>query len=141
MFDPTTVAHIEPSPPSVQRSRRPRSARRHYRNDQRAAVVRAITAARLYATGQVSTLREAATGCGSCPQYVAAAVILLKTENLTLLSEVLNGHMPLLVAAKRVSSVAKLVAAFRTADAEDRIAFGAAVGVANVWDSVIVPQL
>ena len=42
-----------------QAKRRNRSPRRHFQNGQRAAVVRATAAARLYATGQAPTLTRA----------------------------------------------------------------------------------
>jgi hypothetical protein len=103
--------------------------------------LRAITAARLYATGQIPTLAKAATACGSCRPYVAAAVILLKAENASLLSRVLAGQAPLLAAAGECHRLAELVSAYRAATQPDRVTFGSIVGVAEVWDTVIVPQL
>src|SRR5215472_8808304 len=96
-----------------------RSPRRHFRNRQRAAVVRAVTAARLYASGAVPTLAAAATACGSNAAYVAAAATLLKSEDGVLLDRVLCGATPLLAAASEAGAVARLVSAYRGASRDD----------------------
>ena len=96
-------------------SRRPhrrRSSRRHFRNGQQAAVIRAVTAAKLYLGGAVPTLAAAATACGSNVHYVGAAVILLKSENSTLLSRARCGAVPLLAAAREAKRVARLISAY-----------------------------
>jgi hypothetical protein len=118
-----------------------RSPRRHFRNRQRAAVVRAVTAGRLYASGAVSTLAAAAIACGSNVAYVAAAVTLLKSENNVLLDRALHGATPLLAAASEVGAVARLVSAYRGAGSDDLAAFTRTIGVANVWDQILVPVL
>jgi hypothetical protein len=68
----------------------------------RAAALRAITAGRLYLAGTIPNLLEAAESCGSNVQYVRAAIVVLKSENSTLLEHVLRGHFPLLAAASQV---------------------------------------
>jgi hypothetical protein len=100
-----------------------RSARRHFRHGLRAAVMRAVTAAKLYASGSASTITIAAARCGSSEIYVKAAIILLRAENAALLDRVLAGDIPLLRAAAQTRRIADLVAAYRCADGVDRVAF------------------
>jgi hypothetical protein len=104
-------------------------------------VVRAITAARLYASGAVPTLAAAAIACGSSVPYVAAGVTLLKSEDSGLLDRALRGAMPLLVAARGARRVARLISAYRGALSDDLVTFTRTIGVANVWDEIIVPAL
>src|SRR6516162_6873088 len=87
-------------PPSRPRRTR-RSPRRHFRNGQRAAVLRALTAAQLYASGAITSIAKAAEGCGSNSIYVKAVTVLLKAENAALLDRVLAGHQPLVEAAQQ----------------------------------------
>jgi hypothetical protein len=119
----------------------PRSPRCRFRNGQRAAVLRALTGARLYLNGEVPTLEAAAACCGSGVVYVRAAVVLVKTENSTMLMDVLAGTVPLLAAAKQLKHIAKLVDDYRRANAAELITFGKTVGVGDVWDHVINPAL
>jgi len=111
------------------------------RNRQRAAVVRAVTAARLYATGAAPTLAAAAIACGSNVAYVAAAVTLLKSEDSGLLDRALRGATPLLAAASEARAVARLVSAYRGASPDDLATFTRTIGVANIWDKILVPVL
>jgi hypothetical protein len=120
---------------------RRRSPRRHFRNQQRTAVIRAVTAARLYASGAAPTLSAAATACGSNVHYIAAAVILLRAEDSTLLDRALRGAVPLLAAANQAKRVACLVDAYRAASADDLVAFTRIVGPASIWDNVIAPVI
>ena len=53
------------------RSHRYRSSRRLVRNRQQAAVIRAVTGAKIYLDGTLPTLAAAATACGSNVHYVA----------------------------------------------------------------------
>ena len=123
------------------RRHRYRSSRRHFRNQQRAAVIRGVTGAKLYLDGTLPTLATAATACGSNAHYVSAAVTLLKSENSTLLSRALCGAMPLLAAASEAKRVARLISAYREASADDLAGFARAVGPADVWDRVINPVI
>jgi hypothetical protein len=86
-------------------------------------------------------LAKAATACGSCPPYVAAAVVLLKAENASLLGSVLTGTVPLLVAARQSRHAAELVAAYRQATAADRVAFAKAIGPTVLFDNDLVPAM
>jgi hypothetical protein len=110
------------SSPATDTALVPVKPRRHYqrrgrrfRHGQRAAALRGVTAARAYLRGDFSSLVEAADGHGSCAQYVAAAIVVLKAEDSSFLAAVLSGAVPLLEAAKQAERVAKLVTALRTA--------------------------
>ncbi len=126
--------------PPVKR-RRYRSARRHFRGYQRAAVLRALTGAKGYRNGWFSTVSEAATACGSNAVYVAAAVVLLEAENSTLLDQVLTGQVPLLAAVEEIKRLAELVAAYRKASAADRVQFARTIGPSTLFDNSLVPAL
>jgi len=97
------------------------SPRRRFRNGNRAAALRAFTGAGLYANGL--TLACAAMCCGSCTQYVRAAVILRRSEDAVLIDQVLAGYVDLQRAAARVKRAADLVAAYRAGSDDDRIHF------------------
>jgi hypothetical protein len=113
-----------------------RSARRHFRHGLRAAVMRAVTAAKLYASGSASTITIAAASCGSSEIYVKAAITLLRAENAVLLERVLTGDISLLRAAAQTKRIADLVAAYRCANDADRIAFMRACGTENILDEL-----
>src|SRR5215831_988660 len=78
-----------------------RARHRRMRKGQCVAVLRATTAAQIYLDGKTSSLAAAALRCGSCRTYVQAALILLRSENVTMLERVLHGHLPLQAAAKQ----------------------------------------
>jgi hypothetical protein len=87
----------------------------------------------------IKTQAEAAAMFGSNPRYVAAAVVVLMTEDVALLNSVLAGELPLLEAAKMARKRAGLVSAFRSASPQDRIAFAKVVGPDVVFDEVVCP--
>jgi hypothetical protein len=95
---------------------------------ERAAALRAVTAARLYASGGVS-LARAAECCGSNVLYLRAAIVLLKTENAALLDRVLRGRESLTAAANRAQHVADLMSAYRGASDADRVTFARTAGM------------
>jgi len=145
LFRPGTAPDAS-SPPlvklEVKRShRRYRSTRRHFRDRERAATRRAITAAGLYRAGSIPSLSKAATACGSNAAYVAAAILLIASENTTVLNRVLAGHVPLLAAAREIKRLAELVAAYRKASAADRVQFARAIGPSALFDNSLVPAL
>jgi hypothetical protein len=86
-------------------------------------------------------LVDAAVACGSCIQYVRAAIVLLKSENASLLERVLRGNAPLLQTAAEAQRLADLVAAYRKARPEDLQALGRAVGAENLFTAVIEPVI
>ena len=139
------IARVAPKVTPPRRDRFPhrsyRSPRRHFRNGTRAAATRAVTAAELLADGKLPSARVAAVACGTCPQYVGAARVLLQSESHELLARVLSGQVPLLAAARRVKTLSALVEAYRKADPATRIEFGRQIGVADLWDGSIVPAL
>jgi hypothetical protein len=129
--------------------RRRQSARRHFRNGHRAAVVRATTAARLYLDGQAPSLVAAAEACGSNINYIRAAVTLLKADDPSLLNSAMAGWVSLSGAVdqerRRVKAArvtfAEAVETWRAWTPEQRAAFGRGAGVANLWDDAIVPTI
>jgi hypothetical protein len=118
-----------------------RRRHRHTRAGQCAAAVRATTAAKLYLAGQVPSVAAAALGCGAYVAYTRAAVILLQSENATMLERVLRGHIPLSTAAQQLKQVAALVDAYRAAAAVERVAFARAVGPTVLFDNMLVPAI
>jgi hypothetical protein len=127
------------SPRNKNKKYRPRP--RRTRAGQCAAAVGAVTAAGLYLAGHVPNLAVAAVCCGSCVTYVHAAITLLRSENATTLERVLQGQLPLQVAARQVKQLAALVDAYRTAAAADRVAFAKAIGPTVLFDSALVPAI
>ena len=114
-----------------------RSSRRHFRDGQCAAALRAITGARLYLGKQVPSLAEAAVSVGSNIPYIAAAITLIKAEDATLRERVLEGHVTLFAAATQVQQVADLVSAYRAATTDDLVALGRTVGAERLFTDVI----
>ena len=105
--------------------------------------LRAFIAANLLLDGAfgIRTVTAASISTGVPRSSVKAAQIILQSGDSKLVSDVLNGYRPLLKAANRVRGQAKLIEDFRAATAEDRAAFGRAVGVATVFDTAIAPSL
>jgi hypothetical protein len=138
---------------ALYRTPRPRrqraSARRHFRNGHCAAVVRAITAARLYLDGRAPSLAAAAEACGSNVLYIRAAITLLKAKDPSLLNSAMAGFMSLPGAAdqerRRLKAarvtVSEVVETWRAWTPEQRAEFGRGAGVANLWDDAIVPTI
>ncbi len=89
----------------------------------------------------IDTITAAAVCTGSSRALVKSALVILQSENASLVTDILVGRCTLLKAAKKVANRAQLIESFKSATLEDRIAFGNAVGVATLWDSTIVPAL
>jgi hypothetical protein len=102
-----------------------------------AAALRAVTAARLYLSGTIPNLLEAAESCGSNVAYIRAAIVVLRSENSALLDRVLRGHIPLLDAARQVQQIVDLVAAYRAASEQDHVAFARAAGPERLFDELV----
>jgi hypothetical protein len=94
----------------------------------RAAALQAMTGARLFAAGMVSTTTEAAACTGSNWVNVHVAAIILRAENQALIDQVLAGEIPLLRAAKKAKRVANLVSAYRAASEADIVQAAKIVG-------------
>jgi hypothetical protein len=92
MLDLTSLPLAKGNGKVYRSRRRYRSSRKHFRHGQRAAVARALTGAHLHLNGMATSLKTAAFMSGSNPQYVKAAEVLLKTENLTVLDRVVRAH-------------------------------------------------
>jgi len=96
-----------------------RSPRCHFRNDQRAAVLRALTGADLVRKAGLS-LEEAAIRSGSCIAYVRAAVTLREADgqgwgNEAWINQVIRGEIPILQAAKLIEPQVQLIRAYKRA--------------------------
>jgi hypothetical protein len=102
-----------------------------------AAALRAITAARLYASGTIPNLIRAAESCGSNVRYIRAAIVLLRSEDFVLLDRVLRGHVPLLAAASQVQRFVDLVAAYQAADVKDHVDSFRVLGPERVFDEAV----
>ena len=105
--------------------------------------LRAFIAADLLRNGTygVTTVTAAAYAAGAPRPSVQAALTLLQSGDEKLIVDVLKGRENLQAAAARVRGRAKLIECFRTASPEDRVAFGAAVGVGVLFDTAITPAL
>jgi hypothetical protein len=114
-----------------------RARRRHMRHGVCAAALRAITAARLYASGTIPNLIKAAESCGSNVHYIRAAIILLRSKDSVLLDRVLRGHIPLLAAASQVRRFVDLVAAYQAADVKDHVDSFRVLGPERVFDEAV----
>jgi hypothetical protein len=120
------------------RGRRRRPGRRRFRD---LAALRAVTAAKLFATGSLPSMVAAAEACGSNPAYVRAAIVLLKSENSVLIDRVLRGHVPLLTAAKEVRRLAEAVHTFRQLTLADRPVFTRIIGPGELFDTTVSPAV
>ena len=89
----------------------------------------------------IDTVTKAVVVAGSSRPSVEAALTFLKSEDETLVASVLTGGLSLQYAAAQVKRRADLIASFRSAWPEDRIAFGQAVGAAALFDDVVMPSL
>ena len=129
----------------VKKNGRRRSARRHFRDGQRAAALRAKTGAEAYLGRPIeaATLAEAAAKCGSSIGYVEAMVALLQSENGCLIDAVLAGDMPLLEAAaqvRRQRDLLKAVNLVRSANRADWARVGQAFDPDEILEFAIAAE-
>jgi hypothetical protein len=112
-----------------------------FQTEREATVLRAFTGAGMLLgeTLQANNIAEAATSVAVCPRYVLAAKHVLEAGDERLLREVLRGELALVKAEARASARMNLVRGFRNATPEDLQAFVSEVGVAAVWDTIVVP--
>ena len=118
---------------------------RHYggRSPKSSPSLRAFVGARLleeHVLG-IDSITKAAACVGVTRAAVKAAQTILQAGDTAAAVHAINGHVPLLKTAKTLANRAELIASFKAASAEDRIAFGHVVGVATLFDSAIVPAL
>ena len=104
---------------------------------------RAILGADLWAKGGygIKTGTQAALLVNVSRPSVDAALLVLKSGDQSLLADVMADRISLFRAASKVRNRIKLIEAFKTATPDDRVAFGQAVGIAEIWDSTIMPAL
>jgi hypothetical protein len=140
--------YIKPELKPFNRHERRRRRRKQFHNGRRAAVLRAITGARLHLFGfdegeviRFPSLRESAELTGANVAYVQHATVVLQSENATLLQRVLRGQQSLLAAAREVKQLAELVAAYRNAGPDDRVEFARVITPGRLWDETLAPIL
>lgn len=123
------------------RKYRPRG--RRVRDGEQAAVVRALTAAKLHLGIPIPppTLAEAAKMTGSSIGYIQAAITILKAEDANLVTHVTRGSDPLVPAAARVKKRVKVITAIRGASPEDLVAAAKTIGLDAVFDRMLAPAL
>jgi hypothetical protein len=119
------------------------SPRRQHRGGQRAAYLRAWTAARLRSGEPIPrpTLTEAAILCGSSVPYIAALELVMQQGDPRLIDQILRGKIPLMVAANLLRKRGKLARAYRKASPKDRIDAVRALGPTRIFDEALVPAL
>jgi hypothetical protein len=100
--------------------------------------LQAVTAAKGFIAGQFPTLAIAALSCGSSRGSVAAAVVIIKTEDSVLLADVLRGRKPLLATARSITNAVSLIDAFRKASSVERKIFGRVITPETIFDQVVV---
>jgi hypothetical protein len=138
-----STPHLRTRGSVVKNSNASKSRRSHYshfRDGCRLAAMRAYAAV-VFATEQGVRLDEAALWTGSNPAYAQALAVIVESKDKALLRAVLDGCVPVKAAAASVKGLAKLLTAFAAATAENKAAFGRAVGTDVVFDTVIVPAM
>jgi hypothetical protein len=125
----------------VKSNHKRRAYRRQIRDGIRSAALRAFTGARLLQREEFPSLAQAARACGSTPAYVAAALIIVKSESTEVRQAVLTGQLSLLEAARLVRESAELVAAYRAASQFDRMMLGRVIGASNLFEEAVSPAL
>jgi hypothetical protein len=126
----------------IKTARRPRqSPRRQIKNGQRAAALRAITAAKLYLRGEFPSIAIAAESCGANTTYVQAAMVLIRAGNKNVLDGVLHGHLPLLGAAEELRGMVDLVEAYRRARQQDLARAARVDGAENLFTTMVEPAI
>jgi hypothetical protein len=121
-----------------------RKAGRHFRGGQRAAALRAETAANIVLglPNPVTTEIGAANQCGSNPAYVGAMVAVIKTGDGLLLRKVRHGEIGILEAGQQARARLQFLAGFQQMKtAAERKVAAQALGVAVIWDDLILPAL
>src|SRR6516225_4383607 len=114
-----------------------RSSRCHFRDGTRAAVLRALTAARMYLAGDID-LKKAAISHRSNRHYVRAGVALVRANDLRLIDAVLRGEILITAAAESVEPLLMLLEGFEKASAKVKNDFFVATGCTNDLGKLLV---
>jgi hypothetical protein len=119
------------------------SPHRQFKGGQRAALIRAWTAARLRDGERIRppTLAEAAVMCGSSVPYISAIELVMQHGDPRLTDQILRGKIPLMVAANLLRKRTNIVKSFRKASAADRIDAARVIGPEQIFDEMLVPAL
>jgi hypothetical protein len=89
----------------------------------------------------ITTATRAAAVAGVSVPLIDAARIVLQSGDEALRAQVLNGQLSLTRAAAKARRRVRLIQSFKAASLTDRAALGRAVGVAEVFDSVVSPSI
>jgi hypothetical protein len=128
---------------SKRSTRSRQSPHRQFKGGQRAALLRAWTAARIRKGEWIPkpTLVEAAILCGSSVPYIAAVELVMQHDDPRLVDQILRGKIPLLMAADLLRKRTNIVKSFRRGSVEDRIDAARVIGPERIFDEMLVPAL
>jgi hypothetical protein len=120
-----------------------RKSGRHFRDGMRAAALRAFTAACINLGLPIPKQTEAvaAAQAGSSLSYAVAMVAIVKVGDEVLLAEVLNGKKGILEAGQEARARLQFVNGFHAMGPGARKAAAQDVGVAEIWDTLILPAI
>jgi hypothetical protein len=116
--------------------------RQHW-GGQRAAIVRAWTAARLRSGEPIPrpTLTEAAIMCGSSAPYITAIELIMEHGDPRLIDQILHKKIPLMMAANLLRKRTRLVKAYHKASPNDRVAAARVIGPEKIFDEALASAL
>jgi hypothetical protein len=112
--------------------------RPQFRDGARQAACRAFVGARFVMDYGVS-IADASRWTGSNPNYVAAMLEVIATNDMVLLRAVLRGHVPVLLAAEQAKKFNRLFKAYQEATPATKVAFCKLVGQEKLFDELIAP--
>jgi hypothetical protein len=115
-----------------------RRRRPQLRDGARQAACRAYAGARFVLDHGVSIV-DASHWTGSNPNYVAAMLEVIASDNVSWLQAVLRGHVPVLLAGERAKKFNRLVEAYEKATPATKAAFCKLVGQEKLFDELIAP--
>lgn len=122
----------------IQSKRKYKPRHRLFQDGQCLAVLRAFTGARFKLQNPDVTLAQTAAMHGSNVHYIELAIVLLKSDNQTLIHHALRGNVSLFDAAARVEQLVKSVEAYRKLSPENLAAFRVATGAtADLGDHIL----
>jgi hypothetical protein len=113
-----------------------RRRRPQFYDGDRQAACRAYAGARFVLDHGVSIV-DASRWTGSNPNYVAALLAVIATDDAALLRAVLRGHVPVLLAGTQAKKFNRLVEAYQEATPATKAAFRDLIGQERLFDELI----
>jgi hypothetical protein len=86
------------------------------------------------------SIADASRWTGSNPNYVAAMLEVIATNDAALLRAVLRGHVPVLLAAEQAKKFNRLLKAYQAATPATKAAFCERVGADKLFDELFVSE-